>query len=233
MTEKEIQKEIQKASKDKTINILKKNKNIHLGPTTLGMAFEKISIENKNDENAKYFSKPQNIINLSEIHPDFQTTNGCQWARSDTSYLGKKYNIIKTYKNNRVETIKLDGQNINISKNAHHIPKKIKDALKNKKCAILDTNARLEIDHKNGKYNDIKLSKNQKVEDFQILSKSANDAKRQHCKECKACGKRYDAKRLGYSASFVLGDENTKNCVGCYWYDPIYFNKKISENFEK
>ena len=40
-------------------------------------------------------------------------------------------------------------------------------------------------------------------------------------------------KRLGYSTSFYLGDENTKSCTGCYWNDPKEFNKNISENFVK
>jgi hypothetical protein len=50
----------------------------------------------------------------------------------------------------------------------------------------LDT-SKPEIDHKNGWKNDLSVMnpKTQKLEDFQPLSKSANDAKRQHCKECK------------------------------------------------
>ena len=73
----------------------------------------------------------------------------------------------------------------------------------------------------------------QKIEDFQPLSKTANDAKRQHCKKCLETGKRYNAKKLGYSESYTFGNEKSKTCVGCYWYDPIAFNKEISKNFEK
>lgn len=73
----------------------------------------------------------------------------------------------------------------------------------------------------------------QKLEDFQPLSKTANDAKRQHCKKCIETGKRYDAKKLGYKESYILGTENSKTCVGCYWHDPKKFNEKISENFNK
>lgn len=43
----------------------------------------------------------------------------------------------------------------------------------------------------------------QTLEDFQPLSKPANDAKRQFCKECKRTGIRYDAKQLGYTVSFT------------------------------
>ena len=73
----------------------------------------------------------------------------------------------------------------------------------------------------------------QSLDDFQPLSKAANDAKRSHCTACKASGKRYDATRLGYSVSFTKGDFNTANCQGCYWYDPIKFNKEISKNYNK
>lgn len=74
---------------------------------------------------------------------------------------------------------------------------------------------------------------NQKQSDFQPLSKAANDAKRSHCAKCIKTGKRYDATSLGYSQGFILGDENTKTCQGCYWYDPKYFNKIISTDYKK
>ena len=74
---------------------------------------------------------------------------------------------------------------------------------------------------------------NQSLKDFQPLSKAANDAKRSHCKICISTGKRYDAKRLGYSVSFTKGDFDTDNCHGCYWYDPVKFNNEVSANFNK
>ena len=73
----------------------------------------------------------------------------------------------------------------------------------------------------------------QNISDFQPLSKAVNDAKRQHCKECIQTGKRYDAKRLGYKESFIVGDENSSSCPGCYWYDPVKFNEIISKDFVK
>ena len=73
----------------------------------------------------------------------------------------------------------------------------------------------------------------QQLDDFQPLCKTANDAKRGHCKKCRETGKRYDAKRLGYSESYTYGTANSKTCVGCYWYDPIAFNKEISKDFIK
>jgi hypothetical protein len=73
----------------------------------------------------------------------------------------------------------------------------------------------------------------QKLEDFQPLSKPANDAKRQFCKECKSSGLRYDAKKLGYTTSFVYGDlycDDKIGCKGCFWYDPIEYRQKLFLN---
>ena len=39
------------------------------------------------------FSRAITVEELEKIHPNFRSTNGCQWARSDASYLGKKYKI--------------------------------------------------------------------------------------------------------------------------------------------
>lgn len=67
------------------------------------------------------------------------------------------------------------------------------------------------------------------IDDFQPLSKAANDAKRQHCVECRETGIRFDAKRLGYSVSQVRGNGlYNGTCVGCYCHDPIFFNREMA-----
>lgn len=217
---------------DTIIKYIKNNcSSYHLSPKLLGMIFEKYASPEEG------FSKPIFIDELIKIHSDFRSTNGNQWARSDNSWLGKKYIIIRTHKNGSVNSIKLDGFNNNSVNRYRGIKTEIVKALKNKKCCILDIRSSKgnEIDHKNGRYDSLTNidSSKQKKEDFQVLSKAANDAKRQHCKKCKETGKRYDATRIGYSSSFIVGDENSKTCVGCYWYDPFYFNKVISKNFKK
>lgn len=73
----------------------------------------------------------------------------------------------------------------------------------------------------------------QRLSDFQPLSKAANDAKRQFCKECRRTGIRFDAKTLGYPMSYYSGGR-THNfeedaCVGCYWYDPLEFKRHLTE----
>lgn len=32
---------------------------------------------------------------------------------------------------------------------------------------------------------------------------------------------------------FIVGDEDTKVCAGCYWYDPKRFNEVISKDYQK
>ena len=76
-------------------------------------------------------------------------------------------------------------------------------------------------------------NEDQRLEDFQPLSKAANDAKRQFCKECRRTGIRYDAKKLGYPMSYYKGAAEHHNepnaCEGCYWYDPLEFKKHLIE----
>jgi len=104
------------------------------------------------------------------------------------------------------------------------------------RCIILGTNRscdhKVEVDHKDGRKDNERImnTSTQVLEDFQPLSKPANDAKRQFCKKCKETNLRYDAKLLGYSVSFTFGDINYTDelrCVGCFWYDPIAFRQKL------
>lgn len=209
---------------------------IQLTPMTLGMIFEVYAgIEYDEDDPTSCFSQEISISELKNIHPGFESTNGCQWARSDGSYLGKKYKIKRPKKGGSVVAIQLDGPNENSIKKFRTIRADIREKILKKRCVILDTSSNIEIDHKDGRYNtltNINLS-TQKETEFQPLSKAANDAKRRHCQECIKTGKRYNAKRLGYKEGFIVGDENTTTCQGCYWYDPKKFNEYISKDFTK
>lgn len=115
-----------------------------------------------------------------------------------------------------------------------YIEPDIKRTIQARRCVILGT-SNPEVDHKNGMKNEDRVMKNenQRLSDFQPLSKAANDAKRQFCKECKRTGKRYDAKQLGYPMSFYEGGLYHNNeedaCVGCYWYDPLEFKRHLEE----
>ena len=139
--------------------------------------------------------------------------NGASWARKE-SKLAKEY-IVEFCK-----TVTSG--------------KSIKRKIKSERCVVLGT-SNPEVDHKNGMKNEARVMRNedQRISDFQPLSKAANDAKRQFCKECIRTGIRYDAKKLGYPMSYYKGGAKHNNeegdCIGCYWYDPLEFKKHLEE----
>ncbi|MCD7905766.1 MAG: hypothetical protein LUG24_09475 [Clostridiales bacterium] len=218
-------------SADEIIEYVKTEyREIHLSPQTLGMLFEVYAgVSYDENDPASCFSREISIEELKSIHPDFESTNGCQWARSDNSYLGKRYIIKRPKAKGRVAAVKLDGANNKSIKRNRGIKREIVDKLSKQRCSILDISTNIEIDHKDGHYDVLSNQDTvtQKESDFQPLSKAANDAKRSHCSRCISTGKRYDAAQLGYSQGFILGDEDTKTCQGCYWHDPKYFNSII------
>ena len=138
---------------------------------------------------------------------------------------------IKKGKGNRTTHVELQGY-AEVSKQKP-IPIGIRREITAKRCVVLGT-SKPECDHKDGRVDDPRFSDVNQVtmDDFQPLSKAANDAKRQHCKNCRNSGIRFDAKRLGYPVSQVIGGEAyIDTCEGCYWYDPLFFNKVVSRNF--
>ncbi|HIU82191.1 MAG TPA: restriction endonuclease [Candidatus Ornithoclostridium faecavium] len=167
-------------------------------------------------------------------YADLKFGNGASWARKEST-LAKKY-IIEFDKSitpgNGIDRIRLNG--FNDGDYSQHIRADIKRAIKARRCVVLGT-SNPEVDHKNGMKNEARVMRNedQRLEDFQPLSKAANDAKRQYCKECMRTGIRYDAKKLGYPMSYYKGaatHHNEENaCEGCYWYDPIEFKNHLQE----
>ncbi len=167
-------------------------------------------------------------------YADLAFGNGASWARKEST-LAKKY-IIEFNKNitpgNGIDAIRLNG--FNNEDYSQHINVEIKRTISSQRCVVLGT-SKPEVDHKNGMKNEARVMRNedQQLSDFQPLSKAANDAKRQFCKECKRTGIRYDAKKLGYPMSYYCGgpyhngEEN--GCIGCFWYDPIEFRKHLME----
>ncbi len=176
-------------------------------------------------------------VNINEFIGEYASLtfgNGASWARKEST-LAKKY-IIEFDKNitpgNGIDRIRLNG--FNNGDYSQHIRADIKRTIKAQRCVVLGT-SNPEVDHKNGMKNEDRVMRNedQRLEDFQPLSKAANDAKRQYCKECKRTGIRYDAKKLGYPMSYYKGGATHNNeenaCEGCYWYDPIEFKKHLIE----
>lgn len=160
--------------------------------------------------------------------------NGASWARKE-SKLAQSYEIEfdkSITAGNSIDAIRLNGyKKDNFSQ---YINASIKKSIKSQRCAVLGT-SNPEVDHKNGMKNESRVmqNENQKISDFQPLSKAANDAKRQFCKECRRSHKRFDAKKLGYPISYYSGGETHNGeedaCIGCYWYDVLEFKKHLEE----
>lgn len=168
-----------------------------------------------------------------------QLGNGGSWCRASSS-LAKKY-IVEFDKNktagNSIDGVRLAGFNNKKILN-QNIRKDIKDFYKVQNCVMLGVNGKsentkIEIDHKDGRKEDHRLSnlKEQQITDFQPLSKAANDIKRQICKRCKETNKRWNAKNIkGNPFDFYAGDENYSEelgCKGCYQYDPVEYRKVV------
>jgi hypothetical protein len=184
-------------------------------------------------------------VSTSEFVGDYSSLellNGLSWGRKSSS-LAKQY-ILETDKSitagNKIDRIRLNGFNsCHTSTHTQTIRADIKKEISKQRCVVLGTNRscdhKTEVDHKDGRKDDSRVmnTSTQKIEDFQPLSKPANDAKRQFCKECKEMGLRYDAKKLGYTVSFTKGDINYSKelgCKGCFWYDPIAFRQELKFN---
>ena len=174
-------------------------------------------------------------VDVSEFVGDYACLtfgNGASWARKEST-LAKKYLIEfdkSITRGNGIDRIRLAG--LNDGDYSQHIRTDIKRAIKAQRCVVLGT-SNPEVDHKNGMKNEDRVMRNedQRLGDFQPLSKAANDAKRQFCKNCRKTQIRFDAKLLGYPMSYYAGqahhnfEENA--CIGCYWYDPIEFKKHL------
>lgn len=170
------------------------------------------------------------VISKSELIGDFSSlnfTNGCQWMRN----LKGKY-LYETSGRGSTWTIKLLG--VDDSKETRGIRKDIKDELSKLNCVHTGfrstTQNPIEIDHKNGRYDnlDVLTLSSQVVYDFQPLCRQANLQKRTDCKKCKETDIRFDAKKLGYNISTILGGlQYNGTCEGCYWFDPVYYKNNL------
>jgi len=207
-----------------------------------------------------------NVAEFTGKYAELRFGNGGGWSRLDGDF-GKKNKIciVKTNGDKRfswnpdaeeeehinsqliafgtpegkgktIMLIKFCGKQNEIS--GRPIRKDIRNALLLSPCVVCGTNSQIEIDHKNGLYNDPRVlnSKTQTVEDFQPLCKHCNDQKRQTCVWQKNQGKRYPASMIPqlaiFGIDFVDGDltldETDVNALkGTYWYDPVEFMIKL------
>lgn len=169
-------------------------------------------------------------VPISEFPTDLKLGNGGSWCRDDGP-LGKFFNIDRKKEKGRIISVQLVGYRKNIFDRS--IPLEIHNKFKNSRCCVLDIAGQLvEVDHKDGRYDN--YSNDLEMGDYQSFHSTVNKAKRQHCKSCKRTGVRYDAMILGYSVPQYIGPKKYNgSCVGCYWYDPIEFNKQVSIDYKK
>ena len=156
--------------------------------------------------------------------------NGGAWCRSDGS-LGRKYVIQRERGGPRgsISGVQLMGFNdrpLN-TQTPGALRKKVTTG---QRCVVLAVGNNLEADHKDGRKD---IPRRLEFEDYQPMSKAANDAKRTHCDRCQDTRERFDATQLFYSVGWTVGGrEYIGSCVGCYWYDPAAFNAEISKNYQ-
>lgn len=155
----------------------------------------------------------------------FKSNNGVAYLRRD-SPICRKYMIQRKYntKTGALIGFKLIGFNKQVFF-SRHISQQIRLEILNKynnKCVWCGSRDRLEIDHKNGRYN----VKTDKIDDFQLLCKICNDKKRQRCNKCRETGKRYNVQKeissVLYKSAFTSGYEKyteKQGCKGCFLYD--------------
>jgi hypothetical protein len=155
----------------------------------------------------------------------FKSNNGVPYLRRDAP-LSKKYTIERKYHkgNGSLMGFKLTGFNNNLYF-SRAIPQQVRKASLEKyghKCIWCGSTDRLEVDHKNGRYNNVSNN----VNDFQILCKSCNDKKRERCKKCVLTGQRFNVQSsisdILFKSPFTcgVGKYNDKiGCKGCFLYD--------------
>ncbi len=111
-------------------------------------------------------------------------------------------------------------------------------------CVVCGIHSQLVTDHKNDLYNNPRVLdiKTQTIDDFQCLCNHCNLTKRQVNKKTRETGRRIGATTIPslaiWGIDFIEGDETFNSSdvnamVGTYWYDPVYFMRKLRENLEK
>lgn len=149
--------------------------------------------------------------------------NGGSWCRKEGA-LGRVFNIERHKERSTIVYVRLHGYNKNPS--GSFIPVRIREQMRGLPCAVLGICTNTEIDHKDGRKDNPRLQNPSRVsvDDFQVLTKAVNDAKRQHCRKCRETNRRFNAKSLGFRKSQIKGNGKYRGtCIGCYWHDPKTF----------
>jgi hypothetical protein len=164
------------------------------------------------------------------VSAGFVFGNGGGWCRTDGP-LGRVFNITRTIERGHIASVKLDGYNKSVK--SVKISGSVRKEFKGSKCVVLNIGGNyIEIDHKDGRKDDLTVDADANPANFQPLHKTVNVAKRDHCKECVLTGIRFNARYLGYSVAQWIGDNVYRgSCIGCYWYSPYIFNQEVSKGY--
>jgi len=156
------------------------------------------------------------------------------WSKNGNGRRGKFFGVqkfkflVERGKGNKVISLKLDGLNESIILN-QTIRKDIKDKLNEQNrsnfapdCLIPLVDNDKEIDHRWGRkdsplYGRINDTKKQSIDDFQLLSHSHNQFKREQCKKCTMTNVRYDA---------TMWDDSV-GCSGCPLAQPELYRGEL------
>lgn len=184
---------------------------------------------------SEFISIQKDILREKGCRPEeidlFQSQNGVSYLRHD-SIICKKYLVDRKYHKSTGSLIgfKFIGFNKSVCY-SRYVPQSIRKNVLIRyafKCIWCGSRDRLEVDHKNGRYN----SKTTSVCDFQILCKSCNDKKRQKCNNCRDTGCRYNVQQeiscTLYKSAYLIGNEkynDKQGCKGCFLYDIEDFYK--------
>jgi len=160
-----------------------------------------------------------------------ENTNG-----RDIRFIKKKYELEIQKEGTKEKMFRIIGEKTSLSNPERLISSEIRKTLSKRPCVFTGTYSNIEIDHKNGRYNDERVldPETQTIDDFQPLTKIVNNIKREACKKCLETNKKFDAKTLGYEISTLDGEmvhDNTPDgCKGCFFYDILMFKKKYNES---
>lgn len=152
--------------------------------------------------------------------------NGSTQFQTDRG-LGKKYELKKDKYTKKVCSVGWGSYSL-ASKDSS-IPGSIKLYYRDKPCVICSSTNDVAVDHKDKH----KKEGSTNINDYQPLCRKCNTKKRDICNKCEETDTRYDARVKGYSIGWLYGgceySPSSIGCKGCYYHDPIFFNK----NFDK
>lgn len=178
--------------------------------------------------------KANGVFRCSQPFNDDENEEKINSTEKEMRFGFEKENILDR-KGNAIVYIKLCGYTYT---SPHPISREIRKALEGNPCVACGSKHDVEVDHKNGLYNDPKVLDvtTQKLSDFQPLCRHCNLQKRQTIKKMKETGKRYGATKIPALKPFGIDFiEGNKNCnfedvnwaVGTYWYDPVAFMEGV------